>query len=256
MKYNFDKEVKMFMIFDILGDTVRSGPLLWKIDRKRLEDVKNHVMDLIFMARILRKYLPSYLNYDLIYDYIICHDIPEVITGDITKFEGISEEEIKRVTNLAIKFLSDNYDDVMDFDRLLNGYENIINIESKIVYMLDKIDSFSTFLKYQSEKNIDMKIPLSLSKLNLASSIIKMMDEGKDLGDIFYEVHSASINITDEECIKYNISRDDANLIVEVIKSFADEMYSKKQSNTLLVNKKDFPKDAVLYNNDKVSFDN
>ena len=255
MKYNFDKEVKMFMIFDILGDTVRSGPLLWKIDRKRLEDVKNHVMDLIFMARIIRKYLPSYLNFDLIYDYIICHDIPEVITGDITKFEGISEEEIKRVTNSAIEYLSNNFNEVMDFSKLLNGYENRVDIESKIVYMLDKIDSFTTILKYQSEQNIDIKSPSTLSRLNLNPFIIKMIDEGKDLGDIFYLVHSMSINISDDECIKYNVSRNDANLIVEVIRSFADEMYSKKQNNTLLINKKDFPNDAVLYNNDKMSFE-
>ena len=26
---SFDKEVKLFMIFDILGDTVRTGMLLW-----------------------------------------------------------------------------------------------------------------------------------------------------------------------------------------------------------------------------------
>ena len=39
MGYNFNKQVKIFMIFDILGDTERSGPVLWKIDRKRLEDI-------------------------------------------------------------------------------------------------------------------------------------------------------------------------------------------------------------------------
>lgn len=26
MEYNFNNEVKLFMVFDILGDTVRTGP--------------------------------------------------------------------------------------------------------------------------------------------------------------------------------------------------------------------------------------
>ena len=55
MEYNFNNEVKLFMIFDILGDTERTGPLLWQIDRKRLEDVKNHILDLLVIARILKK---------------------------------------------------------------------------------------------------------------------------------------------------------------------------------------------------------
>ncbi len=28
MQYNFDKEIELFMTFDILGDTLRTGPLL------------------------------------------------------------------------------------------------------------------------------------------------------------------------------------------------------------------------------------
>ena len=49
MATNFKDQVRLFMIFDILGDTLRSGPLLWKVNRKRLEDVKNHTFDLILM---------------------------------------------------------------------------------------------------------------------------------------------------------------------------------------------------------------
>ena len=55
MEYDFVNEVKLFMIFDILGDTVRTGPLLWQIERNRLEDVKNHILDLLIIARILKK---------------------------------------------------------------------------------------------------------------------------------------------------------------------------------------------------------
>lgn len=69
------------------------------IDRERLEDVKNHILDLLLIARILKKYWKADINFNKITDYIICHDLPEAITGDITKFEGIPNEEIKRVTS-------------------------------------------------------------------------------------------------------------------------------------------------------------
>ena len=91
MPYNYSSEVKLFMVFDILGDTIRTGPQLWCINRKRLEDVKNHIFDLLLIARILQKRLPNSLDFNKINDYILCHDLPEAITGDITKFEGVSK---------------------------------------------------------------------------------------------------------------------------------------------------------------------
>ena len=74
MEYNFKDDVKLFMVFDILGDTERTGPHLWQIERFRLEDVKNHILDLLLMDRILKKYFPEGLDYDKITDYIICHE--------------------------------------------------------------------------------------------------------------------------------------------------------------------------------------
>lgn len=248
MNYNFDKDVKVFMIFDILGDTERTGPLLWKIERKRLEDIKNHIFDLLLIARILRKHFPSYINIDKIYDYILCHDLPEAITGDITKFEGITGEEVKRVTTLAIDYLSNEFNSVIDFANILNNYENRIDIESKIVNMIDKVHSSTTFIKYQTETNVNMDAPGIIPSLRNHPFVVEKIDEGKDLADIFYEFHMKSVNISEEECIKYNISKDDADKIVNAIRGFANDFYNKKINNTLFDVKKEFPKDAMKYN--------
>lgn len=248
MEYNFNKEVKLFMIFDILGDTERTGPLLWKIDRKRLEDIKNHVLDLLFMARILRKHLPTSLNFDKITDYIIYHDLPEAITGDLTKFQGISDEEIHRVTNMAIQYLSTSFGSILDLSGILYGYENRVDIESKVVHMLDKIHSATTFIKYQSEQNINMDKSEIIPNLRNHPFVVEKIEEGKDLADIFFEFHLKEVDFTVEEIEKYGINNEAANLIVNVIKEFANEMYSQKQNGTLLDVKKDFPIEAMKYN--------
>lgn len=247
MEYNFKDQVKVFMIFDILGDTVRSGPILWKIDRKRLEDVKNHVTDLHLIVRILKKYLPDNLDYNKIFDYILCHDLPEAITGDITKFEGVKEEEIKRVTEIAINYLAEKFNSVLDFKTILNNYENKVDIESKVVNMIDKFHSSSTFIKYQSEKDVDMDNPEIIKELRNHPFVVQKIKEGKDLADIFFEFHMKAVRITDEECNKYNISREDADKIVSVISAFANEMYSQKQKGILLDVSNDFPIEAMKY---------
>ena len=159
MEYNFKDDVKLFMVFDILGDTERTGPHLWQIERFRLEDVKNHILDLLLMTRILIKYFPEGLDYDKITDYIICHDLPEAITGDITKFEGVSNEEIQKVTAMAIDYLDERFKNVLNVGNILRSYEARFDLESKVVNMLDKVHSSTTFIKYESESHVDMDDP-------------------------------------------------------------------------------------------------
>ena len=248
MEYNFKDDVKLFMVFDILGDTERTGPHLWQIERFRLEDVKNHVLDLMLMVRILRKYLPGDLDYNRISDYILCHDLPEAITGDITKFEGVSSEEIKRVTELAIQYLGETFSGVMDVKGIIDDYEARVDLESKIVNMLDKLHSSTTFIKYESEKHVDMDDPRIIPELRQIPFVVKDIEDGLDLADIFFKFHMKAVNISDDECEKYGISREYADSIVTAIRGFGNEMYSQKVNRTLLDTKKEFPQKAMVYN--------
>lgn len=248
MQRNFDKDVKLFLIFDILGDIVRTGPILWHIERERLEDVKDHVFDLLVIVKILKKYFPENLDYEKISDYIICHDLAETITGDITKFEGVSDSEIKRVTEIAIDYLASEFDGVLELKRILNDYEEKIDLESKVVNMIDKLNSASTFIKYQSEHNVDMDNPNIIKSLRNHPFVVEKIAEGCDLADIFYQFHMKSINISDDECEKYGISRDCADTIVFAIRGFASKLYQMKLDKTLLNSKNHFPQKAMKYN--------
>lgn len=251
MEYDFKKQVKVFMIFDILGDTERSGPVLWKIDRKRLEDIKDHVIDLLLIARLLRKFFPDYIDFDKLNDYIICHDLPEAITGDITRFEGVSSSEITRVNDLAIDYISSVFGDVMDFKTIFDNYEGRVDIESKIVNMIDKVHSSTTFIKYQSEADVDLNKEGIIPALRNHPYVVEKINEGKDIADMFFEFHMKAVSMTEEECDKYAISYEDGAHIVNVIRAFATEFHNQKVNGTLLDVKDDFPSAAMIYNRNK-----
>ena len=248
---SFKNDVKLFMVFDILGDTERTGPNLWQINRFRLEDIKDHILDLTLIARILKKYFPDNIDYDKINDYILCHDLPEAITGDITKFEGVSSDEITRVTNLAISYLAEQFKDVMDLKTILTNYEEKADLESKIVNMIDKVHSSTTFIKYQSEQDIDMDNPNIIKALRNHPFVVEKINQGYDLADIFFEFHMKAVSFTDEELQKYNITRKQADTIVNAILGFATEFYNQKQNKTLLNVKDNFPEEAMKYNRNK-----
>ena len=241
------KEAKLFLIFDMLGDLKRSGAVQWKVKREKTEYVKDHVFDLIIITKLIKPYLPKFVDIDKIIDYAIVHDLEEVITGDITGFEGVSKEEKNRVNKIAMDYLIDTYGDILTLNKLFNEFENSETIEAKILHMLDKISSSIPFMKYDNEELIDMDNSEIIESLRTNPGVVKLKQQGLTLGEIFYVWHLKSVNISDDELNKYNISREDADMITNAIKNIMlaihDEIPHLKEIE------EDFPKEAMLYKN-------
>ena len=244
---NLEKEAKFFITFDMLGDLKRSGPLQWKIDRFRTEDVKDHVCDLITLTKLIKPYLPKSIDIDTdkMIDYAIIHDLEEVITGDITGFEGVTKDEKERVNKIAMAYLISEYGDVLNSKSLFKEFEDKTTIEAKVLHMLDKVSSSIAFLKYDNENKVDMDNPFIWEGLRNHPEVLKMRAEGLSLGEIFYRYHLRSVQFTDKELEKYNISREDADKIVIVIKSLMKCLHDSLTDVKTIVN--DFPEEAMIY---------
>lgn len=242
-----DKEAKLFFLFDILGDIKRSGPIQWKIDRFRTSDIKDHIFDLIVIIKMLKPYLPAYINTEKMIDYAIIHDLTEVITGDITTFEGITKEEKKRVEKIAREYLIIEYQNMLNINTLLDDFEDSKDLEAKILHMIDKIHSSIEFLKYDNEKKVDMDNPEIIECLRENPRIVKLKKQGLSLGELFYVWHLSSVNFTEEEIMKYNISKEDADTITYFIKKFMKSIF--KQSKKINNKEEDFPVEAIIYKN-------
>lgn len=248
MALGFEQEIKVFMIFDVLGDMERTGPKIWQVNRKRLEDIKDHVFDLQIMYKLIKNKLPIKLDDEKMEDYFYFHDLPEAITGDITKFEGVSSEEKRRVTTKAIDYLAELFRGLFDVSSIIYGFEDQTDLEAKIAKMFDSIHSSTTFMKYQSEQNIDGNNPNLIPALRYNAFVANELASGKDVADIFFDFHYQALAISDEECLRYGISREIADRIVEVMRVFMQTFYSHKLGGTLLVNSSEFPQDATIYN--------
>lgn len=240
-----EKEARLYLIFDMLGDLKRSGPIQWQVDRSRTTDIKDHVFDLIIKIRLLKPYLPEFIDTEKMIDYAIVHDLAEVITGDITTFEGVTKEEKVRVECIATNYLISEYGNVMNYENLINNFDNLSDIEAKILHMLDKVSSSIEFMKYDYEHKVDMDNPLIIESLRTNSGVVKLKEQGYSLGEIFYVWHLRSVSFTEEEIEKYNISRADANKIEDVIKTFMSVL--KNQISNLNEVIDDFPTEAMVY---------
>lgn len=240
-----EKEARYFLTYDMLGDLKRSGPVQWKVNRSRTEDVKDHTLDLIVMIKLIKPYLPSNIDLSKMIDYALFHDNEESITGDITGFEGVSKEEKERVNKIAMNYLINSYKGIMNIENSIEGYEGKKDIEAKIVYMLDKMSSCIPFLKYDYEHEVDMDNPEIIDSLRNNPGVVKLKEQGLSLGEIFYVWHLRKVNFSDEELVKYNITKETADSIIETIKTFMKSIVIQvKQLNQIV---DDFPKEAMIY---------
>ena len=239
------EQAKLYLIFGMLGDMKRSGPVLWHVNRERVEDIKDHIFDIITMDKILEPYMPVHIDHEKIIYLALVHDIEEVLTGDITQFEGVSPEEKDRVNKIAIDYLTETYGRLIPFRRLFNEFENQTTIESKICHIFDKVQSILPFAKYESEELIDMDNPLIIESLRKLPLIEEGKKEGKTLSELFYDYHIKSINITDEEVELYHITRAEADSICAVIKRFIDDVIV--QTKNIKHIKEEFPENAGIH---------
>ena len=67
------------------------------------------------------------------------------------------------------------------FSTILNNYEGRVDIESKVVNMIDRVHSATTFIKYQSEGIVDMDDPRIIPILRNNPLVVSGINEGKDL---------------------------------------------------------------------------
>ena len=136
---------------------------------------------------------------------------------------------------------------MLNINTLLDDFENSKDIEAKTLHMIDKVHSSIEFLKYDNENKVDMDNPEIIECLRENPRIVKLKKQGLSLGELFYVWHLSSVNFTEEEIIKYNISKEDADMITSVIKKYMKAIF--EQSKKIYKIEEDFPVEATIYRN-------
>lgn len=110
------------------------------------ESVAGHSWGLSLLVSL---FAPKKLNRERMYEMALTHDLPEIITGDITPHDGISKEEKRiREGKAAQELLPDH------LHKAWLEYERNETEEAQFVHMLDKLDMALQAQVYKDEADI------------------------------------------------------------------------------------------------------
>lgn len=123
------------------------------------ESVASHSWGISVLISLLS---PPHLNKLRMYEMALAHDMPEVITGDITPHDNISSAEKKEREKTAAQ----NILPLPLYNAWLE-YEENTTLEAQFVHMLDKLDMALQAQIYAKTHNTDEFIVSALCKIPL-----------------------------------------------------------------------------------------
>ncbi len=149
-----DEIYRFYALHARLKHKVRTGwdQNHWNIKTKRLERVSEHVVKTMMLALLMESEFQYPLDMDRILQMLIIHETGETLIGDITPFDGVTDEQKKEIEHQAmtkaVGRLS-HRDALLD---MLFEFDEGRTDEAKFVYFSDKLDADLQAKIYQDQK--------------------------------------------------------------------------------------------------------
>lgn len=138
-------------------------------------------------------------NFDILkaIEMALIHDVPELVTGDITPVDGVSPEEKHKRERAAIKFILSRFSEHVgqSLEHVYDNYESRQCIESKFVKDCDKLDfliqafllerqGFTNFSEFYTNVIIHEDFFTNIAN-DLAQTLVKTRNELFEQGQLY-----------------------------------------------------------------------
>lgn len=180
-----------------LKEIERTGWREWNISRGgQVERIAEHIYGTQILAAAIYSEYKLQLDINKVMSMLAHRETEEVEIGDITPFDGISDEEKKKMGKIGVDKVMRLLDNNEYIRGLIDEFEEGKTKEAKFAYLCDKLECILWAEKYSRTKRILLENAPE-SQLN-EPAIQKIIAEGaKTVGDIFREFHKDKF-ISDE----------------------------------------------------------
>lgn len=189
MEEKIMKALKFYLLVTKLKYKIRAGwdKDLWNVNSERLESIAEHVFGTCMLAIALDSEFDFNINIDKVIKMLALHEIGEIKIGDITPYDGISEEEKKRLEHEAWIEILDGLVKENEIYKLLLEFDERKSNEANFAYLCDKMEA-----DIQSKVYQDMGCHISLDDENnkfLKNNRIQTIKNNgaKTVFDVWYE---------------------------------------------------------------------
>lgn len=147
--------IEYYVLCNKLKNIIRTGWLDWKVKRKRIESVAEH----IYGTQMLAIAIYSEYKYDIDIKKVILmlalHELEEIKIGDLTPFQ-ITKKEKKKIGQKAVEDIIKNLNIKEDIEKLINEFDDRTTKEALFAHHIDKLEANIQCKLYDEENCVNL----------------------------------------------------------------------------------------------------
>ena len=156
------KTLKFYYLATSLKDKIRSGWIKWNVSKDRLESIAEHIYGTCVLAISIDSEFNTGVDLNKVLRMLVLHELEEVIIGDITPYDNVTEEEKLTLGRKAVSEVLDGLIKKEEYEALLNEFNAHETKESKFAFCCDKLEADLQAKKYDEYCDIHNPVDKSM----------------------------------------------------------------------------------------------
>ncbi|MBO5477909.1 MAG: HD domain-containing protein [Clostridia bacterium] len=179
--------LKFYLLATSLKNKIRQGSIYWNVQGPRRESVAEHIYDTCILAIAIDSEYDLKIDLKRVLEMLIIHELEEIVIGDITPFDNVTEQEKLEIGKNAVLDILSSLTKKEDYIALTNEFNARETKEANFAHLCDKLD-FDIQMKLYTDRGL-----ISLDE-NYDSPVFKsgkikeiLANGAKTPSDVFYE---------------------------------------------------------------------
>ena len=147
--------IEYYVLCNKLKDLIRTGWKDWKVKRKRIESVAEHIYGTQMLAIAIYSEYKYEIDIKKVILMLALHELEEIKIGDLTPFQ-ITKEYKKKIGKEAVKDIVKNLSIKEDVENIIDEFDDRITKEALFAHHIDKLEADLQCKLYDEENCVDL----------------------------------------------------------------------------------------------------
>lgn len=147
--------IEYYVLCNKLKNIIRTGWIDWKVKRKRIESVAEHIYGTQMLALAIYSEYKYEIDIKKVILMLTLHELEEIKIGDLTPFQ-ITKEEKKKIGKKAVEDIIKNLNIKEDIDKIIDEFDERITKEALFAHHIDKLECDLQCKLYDEENCVDL----------------------------------------------------------------------------------------------------
>lgn len=147
--------IEYYVLCNKLKNIIRTGWIDWKVKRKRIESVAEHIYGTQMLALAIYSEYKYEIDIKKVILMLALHELEEIKIGDLTPFQ-ITKKEKKKIGKKAVEDIIKNLNIKEDIDKIIDEFDERITKEALFAHHIDKLECDLQCKLYDEENCVDL----------------------------------------------------------------------------------------------------